>query len=68
MRRGLVELDSEEIKEPMFTFVQQPQIRVGLIPMSYNAQTKKATWYWFFAMAAKEKVGVQEWHKITSPV
>jgi hypothetical protein len=54
--RGMVDIESEEVEHPFFTLIQAPKIRVGLIPTTYNAATKKATWYWFMAIAVNDKV------------
>ncbi len=45
-----------EIKEPKGAIVQGPDIRVGMIPMSFDAASKVTTWFWFLAMAVDEKV------------
>ena len=54
---GQVELaDEEEMLEPRGQFVQGPNIRVGTIPINYDANTKKATWFWFLALSVSEEV------------
>lgn len=54
--RGQVDLPCEELNTPRGMIVQGPNIRVGIIPMRYDAANKIASWFWFLAMQVNKKV------------
>lgn len=52
-----MEIDSEALEHPCATFAQDKGVRIGMIPVKYDAASKKALWYWFLATAADDNVG-----------
>jgi hypothetical protein len=57
--RGLTEVESDEPPPPFATLAQERDVRIGLIPVSYDRERRMTTYYWFLAIPASEKVGHQ---------
>ncbi|CAL8469098.1 g8639 [Coccomyxa elongata] len=51
--RAIVEMDSEEIEHPTARLAQGNGVRIGCIPVQYDAARKNALWYWFIACGAR---------------
>lgn len=56
LHRAIVEMDSEEIEHPTASLAQGNGVRIGCIPVTYDAARKKALWYWFIACGARPSV------------
>ncbi len=67
LHRAIVEIDSEKIEHPTARLAQGNGVRIGCIPVKYDAARKKALWYWFIACDARADVRPASTHTSAFP-